>query len=181
MWLEITPRKGKSFLIGSFYRNPTEKAEWLDRFEVLIEHVLLENKEIIILGDFNKDLLNLNVNKEWSNFITSFGLSQLITEPTRVTNNSKTLIDHIYVSHEEKISSASVKKLGISDHFAIACNRKNNFNPGKNLHKEIKYRTFKTFDENAFLNDLFIHLGIRLNPLIILMIFLQLGIPFLLQ
>ena len=79
------------------------------RFEVLIENVLLENKEIIILGDFNKDLLNLNVNNEWSNFITSFGLSQLITEPTRVTNTTKTLIDHLYVCNEEKVSSVCVK------------------------------------------------------------------------
>ena len=54
------------------------KTQWLNRFEVLIENVLLENKEIIILGD----LLNLNINNVWSNFITSFGLSQLITERT---------------------------------------------------------------------------------------------------
>ena len=54
--------------------------------------------------------------------------------------------------------------MGISDHFAIACNRKINFSMGKNRkinfsmgknsHKEIQYRTIKTFDENAFLCDL---------------------------
>ena len=123
----------------------------INRFEVLIESVLLENKEIIILGDFNKDLLNLNINNAWSNFITSFGLRQLITEPTRATNTTKTLIDHVYVSNEENVSSACVKKLGISDHYSIACNRKINFSLGKNSHKEIQYRAFKTFDENAFL------------------------------
>ena len=102
LWIEVLPRKGKSYLVESFYRNPNENSEWLNRFEVLIENVLLENKEIIILGDFNKDLLNLNINNAWSNFITSFGLRQLITEPTRVTNTTKTLIDHVYVSNEEK-------------------------------------------------------------------------------
>ena len=36
----------------------------MDRFEVHIENVLLENEEMIILGDFNKDLLNENIEKE---------------------------------------------------------------------------------------------------------------------
>ena len=27
LWLEITPKKGKSFLIGTLYRNPAERAE----------------------------------------------------------------------------------------------------------------------------------------------------------
>ena len=48
----------------------------------------------------------------------------------------------------------ALKKLGLRDHFAIACNRKINFSIGKNSHKYIQYRTFKTFDENAFLCDL---------------------------
>ena len=69
LWIEISPRKGKSFLVGSFYRNPNENSEWLNRFEVFIENVLLENKEIIILGDFNKDLLNLDINNVWSIFL----------------------------------------------------------------------------------------------------------------
>ena len=124
LWSEISPRKGKSFLVGSFYRNPNEKSEWLNRFEVLIENVLLENKEIIILGDFNKDLLNLSVNNEWSNFITSFGLSQLISEPTQVTNTTKT-----HISNGKTVSSACVK-MGISDYFAVACYRKINFGMG---------------------------------------------------
>ena len=46
----MTPKKGKSFLIGTLYRNPAERAEWTDRFESFIEHVSSENKEIIIMG-----------------------------------------------------------------------------------------------------------------------------------
>ena len=52
LWLEITPKKGKSFLIGTLYRNPAERAERTNRFEVFIEHVSSENKGIIIMGDF---------------------------------------------------------------------------------------------------------------------------------
>ena len=33
LWLKISLSKGKSFLLGSLYRNPTERVEWMDRFE----------------------------------------------------------------------------------------------------------------------------------------------------
>lgn len=154
LWLEVTPNKGKSFLVGSLYRNPTERVEWIDRFEEFLENILIAGKEIILLGDFNKDLLNANINTEWSNFTTTLGLSQLITQPTRVTNSSSTLIDHIYTNYEHNLSKAHVAKIGISDHYAIFCNRKINSYCRNHTHKSIQYRSFKTFDENAFLNDL---------------------------
>ena len=47
------------------------------------------------------------------------GFKQLITEPTRETVSSKTLIDHIYVNNEHNFSSAGVIPLGISDHHLI--------------------------------------------------------------
>ena len=46
-------------------------------------------------------------------------------------------------------------ELGISDHYAIFCSSKLNFSFKKNSHKSIKYRSFKHFDENAILTDLF--------------------------
>ena len=154
LWLEISPSKGKSFLLGSLYRNPTERVEWMDRFEQFFENVLNEGKEIILLGDFNKDLLNPNAHREWLVLTESLGLSQLVTQPTRVTTNTSTLIDHIYSSHEDNLSKESVCKIGISDHFAVVCNRKLNSSYKNNSHKSITYGSFKRFEENNFLNDL---------------------------
>ena len=107
-----------------------------------------EGKEIILLGDFNKDLLNPNAHREWLVLTESLGLSQLVTQPTRVTTNTSTLIDHIYSSHEDNLSKVSVCKIGISDHFAVVCNRKLNSSYMNNSHKSITYRSFN------FLNDL---------------------------
>ena len=154
LWIEISPRKGKSSLVGYLYRNPAERAEWADRFDTLIDRVLMDKKEIIMLGDFNKDLLHGSQHREWLNNMTSLGFTQLIHEPTRVTNATSTLIDHIYTSNEENISEAHVAQLGVSDHYAIFCNRKINCILKRNSHKSIKYRSFKNFDEIAFLNDL---------------------------
>ena len=155
LWLEIIPVKGKSFLVGNMYRPPDSKVEYNDRFEEFIDNVLNEEKEFILLGDFNKNLLNEDTDRDWGNFTTSLGLTQLINEPTRVTNDSKTLIDHIYTANEENIQSVKVEKICISDHYAIFCNRSSHISPDKSSqHQTITYRSFKNFNELNFLNDL---------------------------
>ena len=78
----------------------------------------------------------------------------MISQPTRVTPNFKTLIDHIYTSTEENIVYVSVKELTVSDHCAIFVNRKINSFVHKHLHWTIIYRSFKQFDEIAFVDDL---------------------------
>ena len=102
---------------------------------------------MLILGDFNKDLLSTNQNRDWLDSMTSLGLTQLVNSPTRVTNTTSTLIDHIYTSNEEIILDARVSQIGLSDHYAIFCCRKINFTLKSNSHKSIKYRSFKSFDE----------------------------------
>ena len=57
LWLEISPVRGKSFLVGNMYRPPDSKIEYNDRFEDFIDIVLNEEKEFILLGDFNKIFL----------------------------------------------------------------------------------------------------------------------------
>ena len=87
-------------------------------------------------------------------FSESLGLSQLVTQPTQVTNNTSTLIDHIYSTNEDNLSKVCVCQIGISDHFAVFCNRKINSTFKSNSHKSITYRSFKHFAETNFLNDL---------------------------
>ena len=58
--------------------------------------------ELIVMGDFNIDL-KLNPNKKWQNLIELFDLSQLVNDPTRVTETSSTIIDHIYTTHQENV------------------------------------------------------------------------------
>ncbi|WAR04353.1 hypothetical protein MAR_019722 [Mya arenaria] len=154
IWLEIMPTKCKSFLIGSLYRHPESKVAWKEIFDTHIENVQLEEKEIIILGDINRDLLISKINDEWSSYILSLGLKQLIKQPTRECSTSKTLIDHIYTNCDQNICNVSVPKIGISDHYPILCTRKLNYKEKINSHNFIKYRSFRSFSEESFLSDL---------------------------
>ena len=57
-----------------------------------------------------------------------FGLIQLISEATRVTPLSKTLIDHIYTNCPENVNSINIPQIGLSDHFLSFSRAKCTFN-----------------------------------------------------
>ena len=105
------------------------------------------------MGDFNIDLIPCTNNK-WSNLLQLFDLSQLVREPTCVTESSATLIDHVYSSCPENITSCFVSKLSASDHFPICFTRKINRKISKEKHITTSYRCFKHFNETNFLNEL---------------------------
>lgn len=63
--------------------------------------------EVVFVGDFNIDMMayvdgNLhNTNNPLADFCDCYRLSNIITEPTRVTNTSETLIDVILVNRPD--------------------------------------------------------------------------------
>ena len=67
------------------------------------------------MGDFNIDLLNQsNIPDRWKYIYMSYGLTQIIKQPTRVTETSASLLDHInYVKASQFI------KMTLSDHYGI--------------------------------------------------------------
>ena len=106
------------------------------------------------MGDLNRDLLNNQIKNVWTEYMELFGLTQLVSEATRVTSDSSTLIDHIYSNCPENVNSLNVPKIGLSDHFPIFITRKMHNKPPQNVHFTIAYRSFKNFNEAEFIEDL---------------------------
>ena len=154
VWLEVSPKKSKSFLVGTLYRHPNEGVQWNEYFEDMMETILANQKEIYLLGDFNRDLINVNTKTAWLEYMEPFGLHQKVNFPTRKTAQSQTLIDHIYCNVEANDSSVNVPEIGLSDHFPIFLTRKTNCTEPKFSHHSITYRSFKFFNEQMFINDL---------------------------
>ena len=74
------------------------------------------NLPIIIVGDFNYDLLSSNSkSNELRDAFHRQSMEQIIEQPTRITKNTSTLIDHIWVSDKEHISDLQILP-GMSDH-----------------------------------------------------------------
>ena len=43
-----------------------------------------KDKEVFILGDFNRDLMNSQIKQNWIDYMSSHGLIQHVNQPTRV-------------------------------------------------------------------------------------------------
>jgi len=69
------------------YRPPSSKEEWLTLFSESLDKSFNENKETVILGDFNFDLLKLCHNsKSWLQPMESMNFTQLVNvQRTRTT------------------------------------------------------------------------------------------------
>lgn len=74
-----------------------------------------------VFGDFNLDLLkydNAHV-FEFINIMFCYSLFPLITRPTRITDTTASLIDHIWASNVEPNISNYIIKTDITDHFPV--------------------------------------------------------------
>jgi hypothetical protein len=154
IWVEIT-MKGNSnnFLMSCIYRPPNANVKYFDSLLDSIEKAQCENDEMIILGDLN---INYELNEHMCNnpiFLIEqmFCLSQLISEPTRVTNTSSTLIDVILTSCPSKHINSGVHKSTLSDHYMIFTELV--IETIRRPHNEIRYRNFNRFDSERFLSD----------------------------
>ena len=120
----IQPKKNRNLIVGIIYRHPCMD---IDEFNAhylpkLLSKISKEskNKDFVLMGDFNIDLLNYNTNNSIAEFLDkmySSSLLPLITHPTRISKTSQTLIDNIFttaISDESKTGNITTV---ISDHF----------------------------------------------------------------
>lgn len=115
-----------------------------------------ENKDLVITGDFNCDLLSINKDthtKKLTDLLDINQLQQHIQIPTRTTLNTKTLIDLMITKVEDtKTIDSGVIDLGISDHNLVYICRKVSI--PKQPPKIVETRQFKNFNTAAFQHDL---------------------------
>lgn len=153
--IQITKQNVKPFLITTWYRPPNDPIDTLYKFENCLQLIDNDSKESIIIGDVNYDLLSGNLSPQASElkFITElYQYEQLISGATRVTKDTRTLIDHFYTTNSNNIISKGVSTVCISDHYLIYGIRKFKFS--KENAKIIEYRDYKHFNEQIFLQDL---------------------------
>lgn len=124
--VEIINDKIKNVVISCIYRSP---GSCVDEFNKVILKLFANynSKDLFICGDFNFDLLKCENTKsnEFTNNIYSLGLYPLISKPTRITLDTATLIDNIFVNLNEKNIKSGVLITDVSDHlpvFAICTN-----------------------------------------------------------
>lgn len=153
LWCELVVA-GVKCLIGVFYKPPAVSYRNLEMLENFLSLFSASYSYTFILGDLNINLLVDSVESKYLLSIAqSFNLKQVIREPTRITRQSDSLIDVIFIDRGiEVIDSGTVEMYNLTDHrliytkLCVATNKK--------TIRKITYRSFKNFNRTDFDNDL---------------------------
>ena len=91
-----------------------------------MSNVNMDKCDLVLLGDLNKNMLpnskgSKGEKQELIHFSRILDLSQLIKEPTRVSDKSQTLIDIILVNNEHRVVDSGVVPFPLIDHHLICC------------------------------------------------------------
>lgn len=127
LFIECIVNKKKT-IVGVVYRPNTPPKADLDIFSFhlieLMEIISHETKNCIIMGDINIDFLNESSHSKTSEIVDNVyacGYSPVITQPTRVTENSATLIDQIFLSTRDVSGNckSGIIVTDVSDHYGV--------------------------------------------------------------
>ena len=146
----------RPILITAIYRPPGSTVDLFPKLEELLKSLEPDDTEIIFMGDLNCDLFKTNDDdtKHIKKIYNMFKLRQMINQPTRVTGDTKTLIDHMATNRPDAVSHSGVIACGISDHDMVYLNRSMRLTHIKRDPKIIETRKYNHFDSTAFLTDL---------------------------
>ena len=130
----------------------------IDYLCLYISSLKLNNSELIILGDFNIDLLKKSsLSQKFTQLMSSLNLTQVLKSPSRIaTKNlgskfttSATLIDHIYVNSIENYEKSGLLSHSSSDH-KLSYIIRNKYKEKFSTHRTISYRCYKNIDYENF-------------------------------
>lgn len=138
------------FIIGTIYRPPNSSMpDFLISMETILQTLSCHAKlPCYVTGDFNINLLKHNSDNtvmELVNLFYSYFMFPVITKPTRVTQTSASLIDHIWTNNIHCHVTSGILHSTISDHFPVFASFTTNRTLTSNTHKTIS--TTKITDE----------------------------------
>lgn len=108
-----------STIIICLYRTPDGNFSiFLKHLELLLNAIYDPSSTLIICGDFNVNfLVDSNDKSNLINLINNFNMKTTVSSPTRITANSSTGLDQVFV-HSRFTYSTEVLMTGFSDHCA---------------------------------------------------------------
>ena len=104
----------------SWYRPPDSKIEIMDKYENVLAFVDTFRLNVFLMGDINCDIrkkFKSNVIRRFEEINTLYSMQQInSTQYTRVTHNSRSLIDHMLTNAIDFVKAHGVISVGLSDH-----------------------------------------------------------------
>ena len=115
VWVELCV-VSHPVLLCVVYHSPSSDTGVFNCIANMLELAAKEKKEVILMGDLNVNLLGAgSLVSALSLIIEEFCLTQMISEPTRVTPISKSLIDVLFTTHPDLFVSSGTFPFSNSD------------------------------------------------------------------
>lgn len=109
-------------MLGCIYRSPSSSdSEFLANLDAVFFKLSLENKNVVIVGDININLLDSDskLTADYIGLFSGFGYESLIEHPTRCTLlGCETLLDHA-LSNLSPAPESGVVCADITDHYPV--------------------------------------------------------------
>ena len=119
IFVNVPQRKGRDLVLGAIYRpSGLPLQDFIQELNLLLPVLTRDNRKVLLSGDFNIDLLKIGEH-EFLNVMNLFSLSPTVNYPTRVTDNSATLIDNIFSNFIQEITDPTIIIHDCADHFPI--------------------------------------------------------------
>nr|CAH7761459.1 unnamed protein product [Callosobruchus chinensis] len=150
LWIKIKIGT-KIYAFGVLYRPPKGNIiDCVEHLDGILSQLIFDCNGIIIIGDLNINMLSLDRGAEYLNrFLDIYSLTQVVSEPTRITPTSQSLLDLIICSIPEMVSDCKVLNLHSSfDHCLVSCSLTGAFE--RNSQKIIQVRNWNSFDHGIF-------------------------------
>lgn len=151
MFVEVSVL-GEKCLLATVYRPPN--IGYITDFQDILENLLPRYDHVVIMGDFNTNLLDTNENstKQLTNIFKSCNMTILNSNATHHVGTSHTCLDLMITSNPDKILTyGQLSAPGLSNHdliyaaYSLKCPK---YKP-----KIVTYRDFKNIDFNTFMTD----------------------------
>jgi endonuclease/exonuclease/phosphatase (EEP) superfamily protein YafD len=140
----------KNLIIICIYRSHTGDFKYfINQLEIILNRIYKAKTYILVCGDFNINHLEANNrHNQLQTLLASYNLISTVTFPTRITSNTRTLIDNIYVNVGICNYKVSPLNNGLSDHEAQIMEILNFYHDNPNKQDEFIMK----MDNNTILN-----------------------------
>ena len=151
VFLQFTSATNEQVIVGSTYRSPSfPPAVFSDYLESTLDKINAERAFCVVGGDMNMDIAKhamCDSTSQFLNLLAALEFFPCISLPTRITPQSKTIIDNFFCNDISKISSPSIIRSDLSDHLPICAFINFKTNPHSHLQHGDKHFDFRRTEQ----------------------------------
>lgn len=144
--VEVKDKVYKGVILVIYHSPSASHGDFIRFLEDIVEELIIKG-ECMVIGDFNIDLMTDSFyTKKLQSTMLSLGMKLYVNEPTRITKDSRTIIDLIFANNNKIVQVMHEPK--ITDHAWLKVEL--NVSKTESKYREFSARNYKEFDVNEF-------------------------------